>query len=225
MEDNKNMSAERSLEIIRESIERSQKDVTRSTARSMLISGLATIVMSALIGIICVCTKSGTAHLLWFLMPIVIWIGLRLQYRNSVPAPKSYVGMLVGKVWKVFAIVVLTLFACQILWLFFCVRIVNDIQSLEAVHLLSTQLILLLMGCAIATTGYVLRSSWLKWCGFICAIGGYLLESYDVPFQFMSHHTSYQTANFSNAWMPCVIVALFAFVGLVLPGLTLKGKE
>ena len=159
MEDNKNMTAERSLEIIRESIERSQKDVTRSTARSMLISGLATIVMSALIGIICVCTKSGTAHLLWFLMPIVIWIGLRLQYRNSVPAPKSYVGMLVGKVWKVFAIVVLTLFACQILWLFFCVRIVNDIQSLEAVHLLSTQLILLLMGCAIATTGYVLTGA------------------------------------------------------------------
>ena len=139
--------------------------------------------------------------------------------------PPSYVGMLVGKVWKVFAIVVLTLFACQILWSLFCVHIVNDIDSLHVVKLLSTPLILLLMGCAIATTGYVLRSRWLKWCGFICAIGGYLLESFDVPFQFMAHSTSYQTAAFSNTWMPCIMVALFAFVGLVLPGLTLKGKE
>ena len=48
MEENKNLTAERSLEIIRESIERSQRTITKNSSWSMMWWGMLVVVFSLL---------------------------------------------------------------------------------------------------------------------------------------------------------------------------------
>ena len=49
MEENSNMTAERSLEIIRESIERSQRTITRNSAVPLIWWGVCVVVFSFII--------------------------------------------------------------------------------------------------------------------------------------------------------------------------------
>ena len=51
MEENNNMTAERSLEIITEQIERSRKEVTRDTGLTLYVSGLCVMGVALFIGI------------------------------------------------------------------------------------------------------------------------------------------------------------------------------
>ena len=51
MEENNNMTAERSLEIITEQIERNRKEVTRDTGLTLYVSGLCVMGVALFIGI------------------------------------------------------------------------------------------------------------------------------------------------------------------------------
>ena len=52
MEENNNMTAERSLAIITEQIERSRRAVSKSTGQSLYISGLCTMAMAVIVPIV-----------------------------------------------------------------------------------------------------------------------------------------------------------------------------
>jgi len=58
MEENSNMTAERSLEIITEQIERSRKEVGKDTGLSLYVSGICTMGMALLIGILIYLTSN-----------------------------------------------------------------------------------------------------------------------------------------------------------------------
>ena len=51
MEENSNMTAERSLEIITEQIERSRQSVAKDTGLTLYVTGLCTIGLAILIGL------------------------------------------------------------------------------------------------------------------------------------------------------------------------------
>ena len=86
--------------------------------------------------------------------------------------------------------------------------------------------ILLMMGMAVTINGYTLKSKCMVWCGFIGGIGGFFWEAFCVtqtlvawsPIPFEYYRTAYTIA-------PNLMMALFTFIGLTLPGAMLKKKQ
>ena len=74
MEENSNMTAERSLEIITKQIEQNRRAVSKTLGQSLYISGLCIMATSVLVAIINFLAMSsgmvGIGHLLWFLLPV-----------------------------------------------------------------------------------------------------------------------------------------------------------
>jgi hypothetical protein len=83
------------------------------------------------------------------------------------------------------------------------------------------------MGMSVTITGYILKSRWLVWCGIIGGIGGFFWEAFGVSSTLFSRFAD----NLNNycavtqGLVPGFIIALFAFVGLTLPGLMLKRRK
>ena len=73
MEEKNNMTAERSLEIITEQIERSRQVVAKDTGLSLYVAGLCTMGMALLIGILIYLTSNTAWYLMYVLLPLVIF--------------------------------------------------------------------------------------------------------------------------------------------------------
>ena len=58
MEENSNLTAERSLEIITQQIEQSRRDVSKTTAQSLYIAGICIMCTAVLVAIINIITMS-----------------------------------------------------------------------------------------------------------------------------------------------------------------------
>ncbi|MBO7612780.1 MAG: hypothetical protein J6S81_03035, partial [Treponema sp.] len=99
MEENTELTAERSLEIITEQIEKSRQAVSKDTGQWLFVTGLITMLMAVIVASVNWLTWTPLAHLLWFAFPVVIWLVMKYINRNRVPAPVSLVGTLVRKTW------------------------------------------------------------------------------------------------------------------------------
>ena len=72
MEENNNLTAERSLEIITEQIERSRKTVSKDAGLSLFIAGLC-IIGVAFVTVVCaLLTRDMAFHLLYVLVPVLV---------------------------------------------------------------------------------------------------------------------------------------------------------
>ena len=175
MEEKGNMTAERSLEIITEQIEHSRQVVAKDTGLSLYVSGLCTMGMAILIGILIYFTSNMAWYLLYVLLPIVIFAADRIAKRGKPKAPASLVGSIVNKTWQTFGIFVLSYFLLGTLYNMLMQHFeAPDTYVRLAIHPL--RVILLLMGMAITINGYTLKSRWMVWCGIIGGIGGYFWE-------------------------------------------------
>ena len=227
MEENSNLTAERSLEIITEQIAKSRKDVSKSVGLSLYVAGLCTMGMAILIGLCIFFTANTAFFLLYLTLPIVIYFADRFAKRNQTKAPASFVGTMVSRTWRTFAIFTLSFFVFGTLYNFLMVRMGNpEVYLRLMIH--PFRIILLLMGMAITMSGYILKSRWLVWCGIIGGIGGFIWESFYVTQTIVGRLYPYLSDNYcgiTNGIIPGIIVALFAFVGLTLPGLMLKRQK
>ena len=87
MEENSNMTAERSLEIITKQIEQSRKSVSKDVGMSLIISGLCIIGIAIITSICAVLTRNMAFHLLYVLVPVLV-IGIdRYVKRNKPKVP------------------------------------------------------------------------------------------------------------------------------------------
>ena len=104
MEEKNNMTAERSLEIIRESIERSRKAVSADAGTTLLISGLCIVGVATVVAVGHLLTKSWVFYLLYMLIPIFIWAinGYRLKSKWMVWC--GIIGGLGGYFWQAFCV-------------------------------------------------------------------------------------------------------------------------
>ena len=224
MEDNNNLTAERSLEIITEQIERSRKAVSVEVGQSLYISGLCVMVMAIFISICILLTGNMMFYLLYALIPVLV-IGIdKYNKKDKTKAPVSLVGHMVDKTWQTFGIFALSFCVFAILYDYFMARMESpDVYVRLAIHPFRT--ILLLMGMAITINGYILKSRWLIWCGIIGGIGGFIWESFYVTDMFVAR--LFDVANFSrySHVAPGLIIVLFAFIGLTLPGWKLKKQK
>ena len=224
MEENNNLTAERSLEIITKQIAQSRKDVSKEVGQSLFIAGLSIIGVAILITSCILLTGNMLFYLLYALIPVII-IGIDRYVKKDKPkAPVSLVGSMVDKTWQTFGIFALSFGVFAILFNLFMGRMESlEVYARIAIH--PFRIILLLMGMAITITGYILKSRWLVWCGIIGGIGGFIWESFGIANMFLSRLFDLASFYRYSHIPPCIMVVLFAFVGLTLPGWMLKKQK
>ena len=222
MEEKINMTAERSLEIITQQIERSRKSVSEDVGMSLFISGLCIIGIAFVTSICALLTGNMAFHLLYVLVPVLV-IGIeRYVKRNKPKAPTSFIGTMVDKTWQTFGIFVLTFFVLSILFnrlMLHDALVADNMQVYFQNRVNPVRIILLMMGMAVTINGYTLKSKWMVWCGIIGGIGGFFWESFCVTQTLLAwsrvpleYYGTLQTI------APNLIMAVFTFIGLLLPG-------
>ncbi len=227
MEENINMTAERSLEIITEQITRSRQVVAKDTGESLYVSGICTMGMALLIGLCIFLTGRMDFYLLYMVLPVVIYFADRYAKRNKPKVPASFVGYMVDKTWQTFGIFALSFFVFVILYNY----LMRQTETTEVYLRLMVhpfRIILLLMGMAITINGYILKSRWMVVCGVIGGIGGFVWESFYVTQTLVGWLGNFADGNYMGivaGMIPGFIIALFAFIGLLLPGMMLKRQK
>ena len=224
MEENSNMTAERSLEIITEQLERSRQMVAKDTGLTLYVAGLCTMGMAILIGLCIFFTANTTFYLLYIALPVIIYFADRYAKRNHPKVPASFVGTMVDKTWQTFGIFVLSFFVFAFLYNSFMAR-TESYEVCSRLLIDPFRIILLLMGMAITINGYTLKSRWMVWCGIIGGIGGFIWESFYVTETIVGRLFPISDAvGIANGLIPGIVIAVLAFVGLTLPGMKLKNK-
>ena len=171
-------------------------------------------------------TQNGLFYLLYIALPFIIWGISRYVKRNEPPAPSSFIGTMVKKTWITFAIFAIAFFVFANL---FDILMLHS-ESLEVYSRMVIRpfrIILLLMGMCVTITGYILKSRWLVWCGIIGGLGGFFWESFGVTSTLFSRFAASldNYCGVTQGLVPGIIIALFALIGLMLPGLMLKHQK
>ena len=200
MEENNNLTAERSLEIITEQIERSRRSITKNSVWSLIWWGSWIIVFSLLIAYLGQAWKD-----LWGLMLVICAVGQWFISRRKEPAPKSFIGKTIGQVWTTFGLffgtigVILGFGGCGVLP---AELVLPD----GHICLNITSIISLGFGIAATITGFVLENRIMQICGIIAGLGGFF--------------TTIKYPQIDQLY----VMAAVALVGLVIPGLIIKIK-
>ena len=222
MEENNNMTAERSLEIITKQIEQSRKSVSKDVGMSLIISSLCIIGIAFITSICASLTRNMAFHLLYVLVPVLV-IGIdRYLKRNKPKVPASFIGTMVNKTWQTFGIFVLAFFVLSILFnrlMLYDAMVADNIQVYFQNRVNPFRIVLLMMGMAVTINGYTLKSKWMVWCGIIGGIGGFFWESFCVTESLLARSgVSLEYYGILGPIAPNLMMAVFSFIGLLLPG-------
>ena len=212
-----NLTAERSLEIITEQIERSRQSVSEDAGITLLISGLCIAGMAIIVTIAEILTKGWVFYLLYMLIPVFTWAIDCYVKRNKPKVPASVISTMVNKIWQTFGIFVVVFFVLSTLY---NNLMLHDAISLDMMHIYfqnridPVRIILLLMGVAVTINGYVLKSKWMVWCGIIGGLGGFFWQAFRLT-ETLAARTEMDVL---NAIAPNLMMVVFTFIGLTLPG-------
>ena len=231
MEENNNMTAERSLEIITKQIEQSRRAVSKTTGHSLYISGICIMCTAVLVAVINLITMSqgmiGIGHLLWFLLPLVIW-QLSRKYAGE-HHPETLVGSMVAKTWTTFGIFAIGFFVIALIWGMIGPRFL-PLEGYVSSQIRVAPAIVLMMGMAITITGHILKQRWLVTFGIVAGLLCFAWEHFRIGEAIVMKLVTSDapTALFAaavNSSMPCITIFIFGLVGLLLPGMMLKKQS
>lgn len=218
-----NMTAERSLEIITEQIAQSRKAVSKDVGQSFYVSGFCTMGMAIVVSLINYFSSSPLGHLLWLVLPFIIWWGLRND-KGRANAPVNLVGTLVSKTWWTFAVFTIGYAVLANIWNYIMVRMYPPDVYIH-IHMPITPIVILLMAMAVSIMGHILKSRWLVWFGIIAGLLVVTNSHIGIGTIILSHLYSPEVVAKWSFINPCPIVFLFALIGLMLPGLMLKKQK
>ena len=225
MEEKANLTAERSLEIITEQIERSRNVVAKDTGQLLYMSGLATMGTAAMVALANGLSASPLGHLLWLVLPIIIWLIMRIN-KKQIQAPVSLVGTLVVRTWWSFGGIVIGFYLFALIWNFLVMRLYDDLATATQAMVAITPVIILLMGMAVAITGHILKRRWLVLFGIL---GGLLVDFCEysgiIRAIIVYSVASVKTIIVFSLITPCLSIFLFSLIGLVIPGWMLKKQN
>ncbi len=229
MEENNNLTAERSLEIITAQIERSRKTVSKDAGLSLFIAGLCIIGVAIVTAVCALLTGNMAFHLLYVLVPVLV-IGIeRYVKRNQPKVPDSIISTMVDKTWQTFGIFVLSFFVLFILFnrlMLHDALVADNMQVYFQNRINPVRIILLMMGMAVTINGYTLKSKWMVWCGIIGGIGGFFWESFCVTETLLAwSKVPFEYYGTLQVIAPNLMMAVFTFIGLTLPGWMLIKKR
>ena len=203
MEENSNLTAERSLEIIRESIERSQRTITRNSALPMIWWGVCVVIFSFIIAYLWKNHGGPAWNALWAVMWLVGYVGNWMIDKKNETVPTTFVGKSISYVWTTFGIF------CGGIGFMFCF-IGNGILPLELIMPkvyafgCITSVISLCFGMGTTITGLIIRNRIIQVCGLIAGLGGFFCAL---------HFPGYEQL---------YVMAAVAVIGLVVPGVLIQ---
>ena len=203
MEEKNNLTAERSLEIIRESIERSQRTITRNSAVPMIWWGACVVVFSFIIAYLWANHGGPVWNFLWAVMWLVGYVGNRMIDKKKETVPTTFVGKAIGYVWTTFG-----MFCGGLGFLFGLIG--SGILPLELIMPnvyafgCITSIISLCFGMGTTITGLIIHNRIIQVCGFIAGLGGFFSALH-----FPGHEQLY-------------VMAAVAVIGLIVPGVLIQ---
>jgi len=210
MEEKKNLTAERSLEIIRESIECSQRTITQNSALPLIWWGTCVLVLALLIAYLWQNHGGPVWNLLWAAIWPIGYLGNWMIDKKREAVPATFVSKCIGYVWTTFGIfcggtgMLLGLIGSGILPL-------SLIMPSVFIFGCITSVISLCFGMGTTITGFIIRNRVILVCGLIAGIGGFF-----GALHFPGHEQLY-------------VMAAVAITGLIVPGLVIhfstKNKE
>lgn len=148
-----NLSAENSLRIITETIERSRNAIAKNTGKPLILWGSLVTVTSVIIWALW--SKTGTPmwNLLWFAMTAIGAFGTMLIMRNQERVPESETKRILGSIWKWFGYFSIGIYA--LLWVVALILYAKGAQTVITIDL--SLIIALMMGLCGAISGSVMK--------------------------------------------------------------------
>lgn len=202
MEVDNNLTAERSLEIIRESIERSQRTINKNSALPLIWWGGCVVVFSLFIAYLWKNHGGPVWNMLWAVLWLIGYAGNWMIDKRRESVPTTFVGKIVSYVWSTFGI-----FCCGIGMIFGFIgcSVLPMELILPKVYAFGciTSVISLCFGMGTTIMGLVIRNRIIQVCGLIAGIGGF----------FGALHFSGHTQLY--------VMAIVALIGLIVPGITI----
>ena len=156
MEQNKEMTAQQSLQIISETFNNSRKEILRGSAKYFMLWGTLLTVVSLVIYLSWHLTGKPEWNFLWFAMPVIGYPIAALMGKYSKALPQNEVSKRRGNVGGVFGVVAITLSSIAI---FLVPRRVSLI-------------IVIIMGLAECMSGVLLKNWPIIIAGFLLGVGG-----------------------------------------------------
>ena len=222
MEEKANLTAERSLKIITEQIERSRNVVAKDTGQLLYLSGLATMGTAVIVALVNGLSASPMGQLLWLVLPFIIWGIKRIHEKKQVQAPVSLVGTLVVRTWCI----VIGFYLFALIWNILVLRLYDNLTTATQAMVTITPVIILLMGMAVAITGHILKRRWLVLFGILGGLLVAICEYSGVISAIIVYScASVKTIIVLNLITPCLSIFLFSLIGLVIPGWMLKKQN
>ena len=156
MEQNKEMTAQESLQLISETFNKSRKDILRNSAKYFILWGALLTVTSLVVYLLWHFTGKPQWNFLWFAMPAIGYPVAALMGKYKAAVPKNEVSKMLSGVWSVFGAFAITLSAIAIF--------------LVPLHV--TLIIVIIMGLAECMSGVLLKNWPVIICGFLLGVGG-----------------------------------------------------
>ena len=100
-----NLSTEKSLQIIKETIERSRNTIARNSGKPLVLWGSLVALTSLVIWVLWSSTGKPVWNLLWFAMSAIGLVITNIITKNREKVPESEVSRTLGVVWMWFGII------------------------------------------------------------------------------------------------------------------------
>ena len=156
MEQNKEMTAQESLQLISESLNKSRNDILRSSAKYFVLWGILLTATSLAIYLLWHFTGKPQWNFLWFAMPVIGYPLAALVGKSNAPIPQNEVSKMLGGVWSVFGTFSLALSAIAVF----------------VVPMHVTLIIVIILGLDECISGVMLKNWPIIIAGFLLGVGG-----------------------------------------------------
>ena len=156
IEQNKEMTAQESLDLISEMLNNNRRCILQNSAKHFVLWGALLTLISLAIFLLWHFTGKPQWNFLWFAMPVVGFpvAALMGNYKSSVP--QNEVSKMLGGVWSVYGAFALSLSAVAVFM----------------VPMNVTLIIVIILGLAECMSGVLLKNWPVIICGFLLGVGG-----------------------------------------------------
>ena len=169
MEQNKEMTAQESLNLISETMNNSRKEIVRNSGKYFILWGVLLTVFSLLVYFLWKTTGKVAWNNLWFALPIIGYpLSIWAKNKEKDSRAENFISRINGGIWGTFGV-----FACSVA--LFSVLYSQFFDSPLTTIVLGVTLspqIVLLFGMAETISGITLKNWTIKIAGWITGIGG-----------------------------------------------------
>lgn len=149
-----NFSAENSLRLISETIERSRCTILKNAGKPLILWGILVSLTSVIIWLLWARTGSPIWNLLWFAMSLIGFVCIPFLNKGKEKAPDTEITNMLGKIWMWFGILSTGLYA--LIWAAFGLRSLIGMEGILRVDM--TMIILMMMGLCGTLSGTLLKN-------------------------------------------------------------------